>query len=129
MPTMSSCVLDASAVLAAINEEDGADAVSRLRGPAVSAVNLAEVATSLFERGMPEAEIRQTLGLLDLRVISFDERTAYRAGLLRRATKGKRLSLADRACLATAAILGLPAVTADRLWASLKVGVEIRVIR
>lgn len=78
---------------------------------------------------MPEAEIRQTVGFLDVRVIPFEERTAYRTGLLRRATKGKRLSLADRACLATAALPGVPVITADREWGRLKMGVEIRIIR
>jgi PIN domain nuclease of toxin-antitoxin system len=92
-------------------------------------VNLSEVVARLAERGMPEGDIRQTVELLHARIIPFEERTAYRAGLLRRATKGKHLSLADRACLATAGLLGLPVVTADREWAHLKLGVEIRVIR
>jgi PIN domain nuclease of toxin-antitoxin system len=92
-------------------------------------VNLSEVVARLADRGMPEGDIRQTVGFLHARIIPFEERIAYRAGLLRRTTKGKHLSLADRACLATAALLGVPAITADREWAHLKVGVEIRVIR
>jgi PIN domain nuclease of toxin-antitoxin system len=121
--------LDASAVLAAINDEDGAASVARLADPAISAVNLAEVVAKLGERGMPEGEIRQAVGFLDARVIPFEEHTAYRTGLLRRSTKGKRLSLADRACLATAALLGVPVITADREWARLKIGTEVRIIR
>jgi PIN domain nuclease of toxin-antitoxin system len=39
------------------------------------------------------------------------------------------LSLGDRACLALASALGLPAITADRRWPSLALGVEVRVLR
>jgi ribonuclease VapC len=39
------------------------------------------------------------------------------------------LSLADRACLALAQHEGLPAVTADRKWAQVDIGVDIRLIR
>jgi PIN domain nuclease of toxin-antitoxin system len=44
-------------------------------------------------------------------------------------TRGRGLSLADRACLALARVLDRPAITADRAWAGLEVGVEIRTIR
>ena len=44
-------------------------------------------------------------------------------------TRSAGLSLADRACLALASRLGVPAVTADRAWTTLDVGVEIVCIR
>ena len=40
-----------------------------------------------------------------------------------------RAVLADRACLALAVRLGVPAVTADRAWAELDVGVEVIAVR
>jgi len=43
---MNSGVLDASALLAAINDEEGAASVARLADPAIRAVNLAEVVPS-----------------------------------------------------------------------------------
>ena len=44
-------------------------------------------------------------------------------------TRKAGLSLADRACLALALDLGATAVTADRAWAKVDVGVEVKVIR
>jgi PIN domain nuclease of toxin-antitoxin system len=59
----------------------------------------------------------------------FDDALAYRAGLLRPATKAAGLSFGDRGCLALAQQLGVPALTADRGWARLSIGIPIRVIR
>lgn len=95
----------------------------------MSAMNLAEVATKLSQKGVPESEMRRVLALLDLKVIPFDETAAYRAGALYRLTSKSGLSLGDRACLATAALMKVPAVTAERLWRSVKVGVPIHLIR
>jgi len=126
---MSNSMLDASAILAVLNQEEGAEKVMSLEAPAVSAVNLAEVATKLSQKGVPEPEMRRVVALLDLEVIPFDERAAYRAGGLHPLTSKSGLSLGDRACLATAALMKVPAVTAERSWRSLKVGVPIQLIR
>ena len=48
---------------------------------------------------------------------------------LRPTTKPQGLSLADRACLALASRLGVPALTADRTWADADVEVDIQLIR
>jgi PIN domain nuclease of toxin-antitoxin system len=77
-------MLDASAILAVLNQEERAEKVMSLEGAAVSAVNLAEVVTKLSQKGVPEPEMRRVLALLDLEVIPFDERAAYRAGALHR---------------------------------------------
>jgi PIN domain nuclease of toxin-antitoxin system len=61
--------------------------------------------------------------------VPFDEELARGAGALRPATKSLGLSLGDRACLALAQREGLPVLTADRAWAKLAVGVEVKVIR
>ena len=128
---MSSAVLDASAVLALVKAEPGweeiADAVTA--GAAISAVNLSEVVAKLAESGQTEAAIRAALGRLGLEVSDFDEEQAYRAGQLRPLTRAAGLSLGDRACLALAARLDLPALTTDRTWQGLPVGVSVRVIR
>jgi ribonuclease VapC len=123
-------VLDASAVLALLRGEPGADAVAALwPGVRVSAVNLSEVAAKLADRGAGEEEIRDTLAELELRVEPFDGEDAIAAGLLRPPTRSDGLSLADRACLALAVRLGLPVVTADRRWTELGLPVEVRAIR
>ena len=127
---MISCVLDASAILAYLEEESGAREVEKLLDEAaVSAVNIAEVASKLAERGAPADRIRQTIQALGVEVIPCDETIAYRIGELRSATKTLGLSLGDRACLATALQHNVRAITADRHWKTVKVGARIQVIR
>jgi PIN domain nuclease of toxin-antitoxin system len=123
-------VIDASALLALLNTESGADVVAEaLPGGVISAVNLSEVVAKLCEAGMPENAIRQALQPLGLEVEPFDEEQAYQAGWLRGATQRVGLSLRDRACLSLAQRLALPVLTADRTWSELSVGVTVRVIR
>ena len=123
-------VLDASAILALLNAEPGAEVVeAALPGAFTSTVNLSETVAKLAERGMPEGLIRVALGEIGLQVIPFDEDLAYQTGLLRVPTRSAGLSLGDRACLALGRRLKLPVLTTDRGWASLDVGVEVRLIR
>jgi PIN domain nuclease of toxin-antitoxin system len=127
---MINCVLDASAILAYLEGESGSPEVEKLLDEAaVSAVNLAEVASKLAERGAPADRIRQTIQALGVEVIPCDETIAYRIGDLRTSTKALGLSLGDRACLATALQHNVKAITADRGWKSLKVGARIQIIR
>ena len=112
-------VLDASALLALLNAEEGAALVAKhvTSGPAVmSSVNYAEVASKLSDYGLPEEAIREALESLGLRVIAFSVSHALMCGLLRRSTREAGLSLGDRACLALALQEELPAVTAERRW-------------
>lgn len=125
---MSEAVLDASAVLALVHGQPGQDRVAEVIADAsLSAVNLAEVVGKLVQRGGLETAIRRAVGKFSLDVVPFDEEQAYWAGLLR--TRGLGLSLGDRACLALARSLNLPAYTADRTWAGLEVGIKVVVIR
>jgi ribonuclease VapC len=127
---MIKCVLDASAILAYLEGEAGSPDVEKLLDEAaVSAVNIAEVASRLAERGAPDDKIRQTIQALGFEVTPCDETIAYQIGDLRRSTKTLGLSLGDRACLATALQHNVRAITADRSWKTLKVGVRIQVIR
>jgi PIN domain nuclease of toxin-antitoxin system len=127
---VSLVVLDASALLALLNDEPGSDAVAdSLSEAAISSVNLAEVVGKLSDRGMPEGEIRLALEGMGLDVHPFDAGAAYSAGFLRRATSSRGLSLGDRACLALGIALGAPVLTTDRGWKALRVGSKVRVIR
>jgi len=92
-------------------------------------VNLAEVVTRLSILGMPEGEVREALTVLGLEIIAFDEEQAFRAGLLSAYTQPLGLSLGDRACLALALTTHATALTADRVWKDLDIGVEIKLIR
>lgn len=123
-------VLDSSAILALLHNETGAEVVGKaLPDAVVSAVNVAEVTTRLSDRSMSDGNIRIAIDGLSLRIVPFDEAQAYEAGTLRRTTRHAGLSLGDRACLALAARLRLPALTADRVWAELDIGVEVQLIR
>lgn len=129
-PSVNDVVLDASALLAVLRAEPGAERVEpRLEGAGIGAVNLSEVVAKLIEDDVPEAEIRRAIGRLELDVHAFDEQHAFIAGVLRRSTRALGLSFGDRACLALAQTLGVPALTADRSWSRLDLGVAIEVIR
>jgi PIN domain nuclease of toxin-antitoxin system len=127
---VSEIVLDASALMAVLREEPGAAAVEAvLDHAAISAVNLCEVQAKLIEQGTAAELAWSSLVDLDLELVDFDVPQARIAGDLRRLTRARGLSLGDRACLALAQALGLPAMTADRAWAGLEIGIEIRTIR
>jgi PIN domain nuclease of toxin-antitoxin system len=127
---MSEVVVDASAILALLNQETGSEEVSRFIGKAaISTVNLSEVIAKLADAGIPQEDIRQIISNLNLEVIDFNEKQALKAGILRPITKSIGLSFGDRACLALGIILNQPFLTTDRLWGSINVGVEVRVSR
>ena len=115
-------VLDASAVLAVLNGERGEKKViPLLRESAISTVNLTEVGAKLLEAGMDEASAQIAVSVLGIgQVVDFTEDLAWEAAKLRPLTKQYGLSLGDRACLALATRLYVPAVTADKEWSKLK---------
>lgn len=128
--------LDASALLAFLRDEDGAEVVGDAiaTGAVVSVVNLGEVLTRATEHGEEPQERLDGLfraGLLGdrIRIEPFTLDDVVEAARLRPLTRHAGLSLADRACLALARRLGLPALTADTAWSRLTVGVEVRQIR
>ena len=109
-------------------------ALALVRGSAMSTVNLAEVLSKLAGEGKPPTEVDETLrgrGLLGgkLAIQPLTEEDALTIAELHAKTKSHGLSLGDRACLALALRLHVPALTADRSWARLRVGVRIETIR
>jgi PIN domain nuclease of toxin-antitoxin system len=115
-------ILDASAVLAVLNGERGEKKViTILAESAVSSVNLTEIAAKLLEAGLDDAGARLAVSVLGIgEIVDFTEDLAWEAARLRLHTKQYGLSLGDRACLALAMKLKVPAVTADKEWAKLK---------
>ena len=115
-------VLDASAVLAVLNGKRGEKKVIPLLPESVIAsVNLSEVAAKLLEAGMDETNAQIAVSVLGIgEVADFTEDLAWDAARLRPLTKQYGLSLGDRACLALARKLNVPAVTADKEWSKLK---------
>ncbi|MBC7817339.1 MAG: type II toxin-antitoxin system VapC family toxin [Planctomycetaceae bacterium] len=127
---MSECVLDASAVLAFLNKETGADLVRPwLRGGFISAVNAGEVMNCLNRPGRPLEDIVQLVRSVEMRIIDFGFEQAVVASTLEPYAKAANLSFADRACLSLGMMQGVPVLTADREWSSVDLGIDIRLIR
>ena len=126
-------VLDASALLAWLLDEPGGDVVLAAieAGACMSWVNAAEVGTRYALAGADVAAIRHLLGGLPFELIEFDAELAERTAALAPLARPFGLSLGDRVCLALAQRLGLPAITADRVWraAAAEIGVTVRLIR
>jgi ribonuclease VapC len=123
-------VLDASAVLAVLNQEPGADLVQeRLSEALMSFVNTVEVGTKLVDGGMTATAAKEAIELLEIAMVDLDQDLAEAAVELREVTRAVGLSLADRVCLALALREGAVALTADRVWAKVDVGCPIELIR
>jgi ribonuclease VapC len=129
-------VLDASALLAYLQDEPGAGTVEEAldAGALMNIVNYAEVLSRLADAGEEPAVAHARLGAQGLigglvQLVPLAAEDTVVIAELRPATRAHGLSLGDRACLATALRLERPVLTADRLWATLDVGVAVRLIR
>ena len=123
-------VLDASALVALLNSERGADIVAEhLQAAVVSAVNWSETYGTLRRAGVDGHALAEGFGETGIEIVPFDADDARTAGELSLATRDAGLSLGDRACLALAARLGMPAVTADRAWLAVDAGVDVICVR
>jgi PIN domain nuclease of toxin-antitoxin system len=129
-------VLDASAFLAYLRDEPGAEIVENalIDGCYISIINWVEVLSKVVDLGESPEEIIKRLrdeGLLEnsLEIIACNEQDAITIAKFRPLTKSTGLSLGDRACLALGKRLNLPVLTADKVWTSLSLGITINLIR
>ncbi|MDQ2790580.1 MAG: type II toxin-antitoxin system VapC family toxin [Actinomycetota bacterium] len=123
-------VLDASAVLALIHEEPGADQVAEaLPGASLGAANLAEIIGKLVDADVDASRVRQLLTAAGVTVEPLLAEDAELAGALRSVEGGGALSLGDRCCLALT-VRSAPAevLTADRVWADLDLPIRVRLV-
>ncbi|WP_404790735.1 type II toxin-antitoxin system VapC family toxin [Altericista sp. CCNU0014] len=123
----SSYVLDASAILALLNNEPGADRVQAALTDAVcymSVVNWSEVARKLVLRGRSTEAIARNLMALGLEFKDF----SYHQATATAQILASPLSLGDRACLALSLDLGITALTADKIWQTLATGASVELI-
>lgn len=121
-------VLDASALLAFLQDEPGAANVG-LESSLINAVNFSEVVQKTVQRGVDADELLSDLRLSGLTIVPFSPEEAAIAGLLWPFTRAYGLSLGDRACLASGRLYGLTVATAERVWSEIDHGVTVRVIR
>lgn len=124
-------LLDASALLAALFDEPGARRVEEiLEQSGLSVVNFSEVVTRQIKLGAKPEVAVSNLQRLELPLFDWTEELAASAADLSPLAWTHGLAFGDRACLATARLKGLTAVTTDRAWADLPpFGVAVEVIR
>ena len=127
---MAEAVLDLSAILAVLRREIGFERVADvIANSLVSVVNEAEVISVLIQKGEPIENARKVVRKLPYQPVDLDRRLAHRAGILWLDLKPRGLSLGDRCCLALAERERLPALTSDKRWAGLSIGVDVQLFR
>ena len=111
-------VLDASALLAFLQDESGAAMVEQQleAGAQCSAVNWSEVVQKLRANGVDWGVARAVLDSYGLRIVDATGQDGVWAA--ERWRPGEGLSLADRFCLALGARTGEVVLTADTAWGS-----------
>jgi ribonuclease VapC len=127
---MVSVVLDASAYLAMLNSERGWHRVLEvLPNAAMTSINAAEIYAKLSEWQAEATQVQKCQAILESITVAFDHDLAVRTGAMRAQTKGLGLSIGDRSCLALAQRLGVPAMTADKIWQKADLAVTVELIR
>ena len=128
---MASIVFDASAILALLRDEPGADVVAQYIGDGlISAVNFQEVIKGLLRREVPIDAALAMLDALHLDVRPHGRDDAIAAATLYSATKEFGSGLGDRTCMALAIAEGLPVLTADQEWARIEIpGLKLMLAR
>jgi ribonuclease VapC len=121
-------VVDASVVLAWLQDETGADAAEpMLMEGLIGAANWSEVLQKARQHGAPAEPVAHLLTSFGLRVMDVTSVDAERAADLWR--PASPLSLGDRLCLALGLRTGLPVATADEAWRDLDGGPTVVLIR
>ena len=121
-----STVLDASAILAFLQGEDGSEVVEEalLDDSRCGAANWSEVAQRVLAAGRDWTLARALLSSYGMRVEAVTAEDAEWAA--QRWRRGEGLSLADRLCLALGERLDISVLTADTSWGASGRVVQIR---
>lgn len=127
---MKTVILDASALLALIRSEPGAEEVEKYApNYLISAVNASEAAAVLQRGGMTSLNAKDSVVSLVAEIYPFTPEHAFITADLLSLTKHLGLSLGDRACLALGQALKRPILTADKAWQSLQSSYQVELIR
>ena len=126
-------ILDASAVLALLQDETGADEVEVAieQGAVISAVNLSEVLTKVVDAGTSADDAADLIVSLFVEIVPFGLGSARDSARIRTDAPDTGLSFGDRACLSLARVEGAAAITADQAWleSAGTLGIDVRSIR
>jgi PIN domain nuclease of toxin-antitoxin system len=127
---VTSVVLDASALIALLRSEPGAEVVARsITSAIISAVNYSEVLKKAIERGAPLETAASRIEDLGIGIVSFDEGHAAISAALYPEGKPHGMSFADRACLALGVQRKLMVLTAEEKMALVNIAIKVRLIR
>jgi ribonuclease VapC len=128
--SVTSAVLDASALLAFLNSEPGAAIVRGvLHDAVISAVNYSEVLKKTIERNGSAQRVANIVGELAVAIIPFDEAHASAAAELYPQSKPHGLSFADRACMALGLMRRSTVLTTDGNWKLVSLPIKVKLIR
>lgn len=124
-------ILDASALLALIQEETGAEIIKPLlKFSVMSAVNVTETLSVLQRTNISPEEGLTLITDIVTTIVPFDLEQAEQVAKLHPLVQPQGLSLAGRACIGLGIKLQIPIYTADRIWDELKLdNIDIRLIR
>lgn len=121
-------VIDASVILAWLQDEPGSDVAERhLMEGIIGAANWSEVLQKARQHGAQPGVVGRLLGSFGLQVVDVTGEDAERAAEMWR--PGSALSLADRLCLALGLRLGIAVVTTDSAWKSVRRGPKVILVR
>jgi ribonuclease VapC len=121
-------VVDASVVLAWLQDESGADeAEPLLMKGLIGAANWSEVMQKVRQHRAPVGVVARLLASFGLTVVEVTRADAEIAADLWQ--RGAALSLADRLCLALGVRANLPVATADAAWTAIDAGAEVILVR
>ena len=123
-------VLDASALLAYLQDEPGCEVIDAVLAESImSSVNWVEVIQKSVAAEVDLDGMLDQLQALGMKIEPFTIENAELAGRLWKQTQPAGLSLGDRACLSLGICLKVPVWTCDRVWADLNLSLDVRVIR
>lgn len=127
---MTSVVLDASAMIAFLRGEPGAESVSkRVSGALISTMNYSEVLKKTIEVGGSADAVRVHMSALPISIVPFDLEQAVSTATLYPLVKSVGLSFADRACLNLGMRHGAVVLTTDRRMTQTSASVKVELIR
>jgi ribonuclease VapC len=122
-------VLDASALLAYLQDEPGADVVEAVIADcSISSVNWAEAVQKVLSVDIDINKVSQSLQAMGLTIEMFTPEDGEITGQLWSQTKEYGLSLGDRACLSLGLRLAATVLTSDQTWKSLDLSVDIQLV-